>query len=78
MKPSDFIYCPKCRQEIAPKKLIKKIKEEESERCTNPLTGGYLDKYEYAFYIDKYFILKCPNDDTVLDKIFIGTEEKNG
>ena len=67
MTPSkDWIYCPKCRQEICVTKCRKEIKKEEHWEVGNPLSGGYLDDYWYEKVIDTYHILYCPNDNTEL------------
>ena len=78
MTPSkDWIYCPKCRQEICVKKCFPKIEREINWDCANPLSGGYLDDYRYEQVIYTYHILYCPNDGnelrkTGLDKHYTG------
>ena len=48
MTPSkDWIYCPRCRQEICVTKCRKEIKKKEHWEVGNPLSGGYLDDYWY-------------------------------
>lgn len=70
MTPSkDWIYCPKCRQEICVTKCREEIKKEERWECGNPLSGGYLDDYWYEKVINTYILYYCPNDDQVLRQV---------
>ena len=75
MKTSEFIYCPICNQEIHPNKMKKELMDKLDERCINPLTGGYLERYEYKTYTLKYVLFRCPNDNTVLNEFYLGEVE---
>ena len=75
MKPSEFLYCSKCNREIAPSKCITDLVRKKDEICTNWLTGGYLDEYEYKNVIDKYIVKKCPRCKKELQKLYLGYDE---
>ena len=69
MKPSDFYYCPICQVERPPQSLVVEKTEKSIDVCTNLLTGGYLDKYEYKKEIRIIYNYKCPKCNYILKTI---------
>lgn len=74
MMSEDFYYCPTCQNEIYYKKCKVNFTTKINEVCTNPLTGGYLDRYNYEKRKERYIEFLCPNDETILKSNFIDYE----
>lgn len=55
-----FEYCDKCKDWYRKDTYQKETKEYLEEECTNPLTGGYLDDYEYRDIYRTYECHICP------------------
>ena len=74
MIPSkDFIYCPTCGCEFCRTKCKREVYKKIQSVCTNPLTGGYLDDYEYEERKQVYMRTICPNNH-ILENSFMYSE----
>lgn len=55
-----YKWCPKCKDYYREQTFIYDTKEVLEEECTNRLTGGYLDPYEYRPVCHTYRYAICP------------------
>ena len=55
-----YKYCDKCKDYYRENTFEHDLDEELESECTNPLTGGYLDAYEYRDVYRKYEYAICP------------------
>ena len=63
----DYIYCDKCNDYYKEKAWDKKKKTITTLECTNPLTGGYLDPYEYEKVTKEVLYYECPKGHQIVD-----------
>lgn len=56
----DYHYCEKCKDWYKRKAYDIGVRHRKELRCTNPLTGGYLDDYEYEEIIVEEMYHECP------------------
>ncbi len=57
---NEYEYCKECDDYYKKKFFEDVVKEKEYEYCTNRLTGGYLDDYEYETRKDLFKYRVCP------------------
>lgn len=55
-----YKWCPKCKDYYRENTFELAKKEVLEEECTNQLTGGYLDPYEYRPIYNTYLYYICP------------------
>ena len=56
----DYRYCNKCNEYYKLKAWDMGIHTVTYQKCTNPLTGGYLDDYEYEQVTEDETYFECP------------------
>ena len=57
---NEYEYCKECDDYYKKKFFEDIVKEKEYQYCTNRLTGGYLDDYEYETRKDLFKYHVCP------------------
>jgi hypothetical protein len=63
----DYLYCPNCKDYYKKsawetgKRAVKRVE------CTNPLTGGYLDDYEYEEVTETQYYYECPKGHKIVE-----------
>lgn len=63
----DFRYCHKCKDYYKRSAWEISIRAVTRLRCKNPLTGGYLDDYEYEDIMEEETCYECPKGHKIID-----------
>lgn len=69
-------WCSYCQRWYYKKDCPTKFFEEEKTTCLNPLTGGYLDPYEYEKEIHIETATVCPKGHEIGKRRWAGTKRK--
>lgn len=63
----DYMFCTKCRDHYKKSAWETGVRTIKRIRCTNPLTGGYLDDYEYEEVEETEMYYECPKGHKIVD-----------
>ena len=64
---TNYRYCSKCKDYYKRTAWESGVRLVTRQRCKNPLTGGYLDDYEYEQVTEEETYYECPKGHRIID-----------
>ena len=64
---TDYRYCHKCKDYYKKNAWEMGVRSVTKTQCKNPLTGGYLDDYEYEQVTEEETYYECPKGHKIVD-----------